>query len=509
MKKSVHIIINSHLLIVVSIIFMLLNSCTDDCKELNRKINSCLNSDNDITKTEWNEIKELVITNKENLDDCYDKLFDKNDSLSNDKLLDYIKSLPLYKRNNPSIYCDFNEKEPIVIIPKIYLERSESMVNYDEGSAQFIDALQNLLNTFDTDILNQNLIYIVNDTINNYPNSISNFLRERDIFNATSHFGDPAWTDFHLIFTKILSNSDSNDLNILFSDLIYSVQNPTVWTKDRILVSAKNITTNLFRYFSNDYSFILLKLNSDYIGNYYCWDNTRFAYNGKRPYYICFIAKNYVIKTLMKDEKYQSLRDFESLPEFENYHIFYKIPKAETPYYSVLLGDRDNSTTVKPTRDALRLGQIKELENAKLDRSGNYKFKIAVDLSDVFLDDDFKCDTSNYEVDAFDTFKIEKIEKLVKSTLNAIEKRYANSSTHVLTISATQIKHKEQSLKITLLNKFPDWIKQSSTTDDTNRNESNFSETTFGLEYMMQGIYNAYYQAGKAELLSIEINFKN
>jgi hypothetical protein len=43
-----------------------------------------------------------------------------------------------------------------------------------------------------------------------------------------------------------------------------------------------------------------------------------------------------------------------------------------------------------------------------------------------------------------------------------------------------------------LLNRLPSWIEETSSDDDTNVGMGTFAQTTFGLKYLLQGIYDSY-----------------
>ena len=68
----------------------------------------------------------------------------------------------------------------------------------------------------------------------------------------------------------------------------------------------------------------------------------------------------------------------------------------------------------------------------------------------------------------------------------------------------------DQEVEIKLLNRLPSWIEESSIDDDTQVGGANFSQTTFGLKYLMQGIYNSYQKNSKGApyYFELDMNFK-
>ena len=128
-----------------------------------------------------------------------------------------------------------------------YLERSGSMIPYDDvnGNGNFKAAIVQLLNNLPGDV-NNNKIYVVNSTINEYPEGFSKFLTDTNIFEATKNIGDPSYTNFSEIFKTLLNNTKSNELSILVSDMIYSTKEMSVVNPEKIFNEIKGMTHAVF-----------------------------------------------------------------------------------------------------------------------------------------------------------------------------------------------------------------------------------------------------------------------
>ena len=95
------------------------------------------------------------------------------------------------------------EKEYFTV--NFYLERSGSMTPYDapHGDGSFKAAIVQLLNNLPGNN-DDNRIYVVNSSVNKYPQGFSKFISDPNIFESTKGLGDPSYTDFSKIFTDLL-----------------------------------------------------------------------------------------------------------------------------------------------------------------------------------------------------------------------------------------------------------------------------------------------------------------
>ena len=78
------------------------------------------------------------------------------------------------------------------------------------------------------------------------------------------------------------------------------------------------------------------------------------------------------------------------------------------------------------------------------------------------------------------------------------ERKHLGKATHLFVLESQGIKHR-QDVKIKLMNRLPEWVEASSSDDDTNVGGAGFAQTTFGLKYLLQGIYDSYRKHSKGE----------
>jgi hypothetical protein len=173
------------------------------------------------------------------------------------------------------------------------------------------------------------------------------------------------------------------------------------------------------------------------------------------------------------------------------------------PYYSLLLSHPQIRGRFQPERG--QGTQVTKLEGLKTDRnSGDIRLVLAVDLSKMLIADEYLTDVNNYVVDADDAVTIKEIRPVNKSDVTPAERKYAQSATHLFVLSVKEPKH-EQKVRIKLLNRMPRWIASSSNDNDARVDAT----TTFGLKYLLQGIYDSYRRNsdGKPYYFEMDLNF--
>ena len=128
-----------------------------------------------------------------------------------------------------------------------------------------------------------------------------------------------------------------------------------------------------------------------------------------------------------------------------------------------------------------------------------------VDLSKMLIDEDYLTDIRNYKIESDDKITIEEIRPITKADITPAEKKYIGSATHLFILSLEKLSN-NQDVDIKLMNHLPAWVAASSSDDDTTVD----SKTTFGLKYLLQGIYNSYQKKSDGEpyYFELELEFK-
>lgn len=380
----------------------------------------------------------------------------------------------------------------------VYFERSGSMTPYDNTSCggQLKRAVNDLINFFPSkDKAGNVTIKIVNDNIYPYSGTIDSFLQDRDIYASTANVGNAKYTDFGLIFNKILSAQGSNNVSVLVTDLIYSPENTADVSTNKIFNEENALATSVFKSHKGK-SVIVHQLMGDYNGYYYPYNNKPFRYSGRRPFYILVIADSKVIDAMAASPEYASFLNIKGETNS------YRFNQTQTGIsFNVISDWESNLGRFRPSHS-----DAGELTNCENDRNtGTFSFTIAANLKALNKPESFLTDASNYRVNSQNGFKITSVKAITPSIVTGNNKAELERNTHLITVSG-KFNTPRDEISITLPNEFPKWISQSTSADDTTP-AGNFANTTFGLEHFLQGIYNAF-SAETSNYATITIKLK-
>jgi len=360
----------------------------------------------------------------------------------------------------------------------VYFERSGSMVPYDQrgGGGQLKKAVNDLINHFPAG--SKVDINIVNDGIYPYQHTVDEFLKDRDIYQSTAGIGNASYTDFQLIFNKILEAQRPGNVSVLVSDLIYSPQDTHGVSLDKIFNEENSLATRVFARYKGK-SVVIQQFLGDYSGKYYPYNNVPFNYNGKRPFYLVIIADSDVMDQLAQDKRYNGVLDADGVRN--NYRFNQGTTQIDC---RVLPEWKDNAG-----RFRVKHGDGIVLTKCDGDRqTGKLCFSLAANLGSLLKDDALLTDVANYDVNSVDGYTLS-IQPIDKSMITANNKEYLEGMTHVLTLLG-DLKSPRDEVRISLRNELPAWVNQSSCDNDTQPGGS-FATTTLGLEELLGGMFDA------------------
>ncbi|OAD45914.1 hypothetical protein LPB303_06400 [Polaribacter atrinae] len=467
---------------------MFLNSCANEpIDELNKKINIALRSGNEITEKERNEFIEYV--NENSLD--LPQIINSNNEINQEELTNLILSVANKRRNNTeskifSPYKD-SENEDKNTKVSIFIENSGSMDGYVKGTTEFEAALSDLLvqlqykyNKEKNNNQNLNINFINTKIHPSKVDEVNNFVETLEPSKAPYKVGNRSVSKLNEILEIILDSTKQNEISILTSDCIYSLDKGK--DTEGALEFQKSLTKGAFLEKSKEFNFstIVLKMNSKFDGCYYDKDNSKTRLSKKeRPYYFWIIGKHNLIKTFQEEINLKQLKGF------ENSYYLSNSQENNQPFF-IVLKETNKIGNFKPTdRKAKYLKSINEIEY----ENGNLQFSIAVDLENIPVDKSYLMNIENYVVpDGYSINSIEKVDrnKIEKRDFLTVEK---TTATHIITV-ATSSKFTLQDLKLELSNKIPSWVEESNSIDD--RDVENELDKTFGLLYLVQGVFEAY-----------------
>lgn len=484
-----------------------MGSCSSPADDLDAQVSDAL-SDNAIDVSEADALRVYVGRKNRELgaDDKTKAIILPDGKIDESGLMAFVKRNRTYRKlvkdgKTPSIALSGGAvatAKPISL--KLYLEASGSMFPYDApgGNGTFKRTLNDLLTEFDATNAGQGKIYVVNTEVNPLGLSLSQFFKERNIFTVAKTKGKTTSTDFEKIFQTILSETSGNDLSVLVSDLIYSDPALTGMSAQKTLDAASSLLSTVFNPYVNTHSMLVLKMDADFDGTYYSWNNAKHPYKGDRPYYLCLIGRNEVMQQLYTNPTYAQIRRFDQLPGFADSWFFGKTTGPATPAYTVLVNDPAKKGKFKRSADEVRerakvVHALTDVQPDVADKS--LTIPVAVDLSALHLPASLLTDPSQYAVDGKDNFKVSSIQAY----------QGANGMTHKLLLTTSRPSRGDRTASIRLRRQFPPrWIASTTTTNDAKPDAG----STFGLENLLQGVDRAYNPNNQPEYFTLVINLE-
>jgi hypothetical protein len=438
------------------------------------------------------------------------KLFDnerKFKKFFTNENFDEIKLISFLEKKGEIVEKRIDTDESKNYFVNVYIENSGSMNGYVNGNTQFKGAIRDLLVMLKYYYDEKNLkINFINSDIypTNIEGNIINF--SKSLNTKTFKVGNTSSSNLNNIFNQILKKTSQNTISILLSDCIYSIKGNK--TED-LLSDQKSLTKDAFlTKFKNKepLATTIVKLNSSFSGTYYDKNDKKTQLkNMSRPYYMSIIGSEKAMASFNSNIELSKNK----VEGFENkYNLTLKDYSKEV-YYSVV-NTKVDSGRYKPDRAYNNNGAINGIEDVCVNdrNSSSFIFSVALDLSNVPIEDSYVSDKSNYSIGEGD-YKIKGVYKFDKkqlgpSSINMLAKTKAEP-THYIVFEST--KPNFTNLSFSLKKQIPNWVYSTTTNDDSNILES--PNSTFGIKYLIEGITEAYETESKnSNYLELTINIK-
>lgn len=364
----------------------------------------------------------------------------------------------------------------------VYLERSGSMTPYDtrQGGGELKRTVNDLINFFPGAVQSRCRIFIVNDDVYPYQGTVSDFLKDKDIYASTAGRGNAAYTDFGLIINKILSRQSATDVSVLITDLIYSPRDAQGVSTGKIFNEENALATGLFGRYP-DKQVMVSKFSGSYHGPYYCYDQSSAPYHGRRPYYVLVMADGATLSRMAADASFAT---FLAPAGAEHTCRFGQSCQSVTPALLPQWPGRRGRYHQARGADGL------QLEDCEPDpASGILQLSVAVNFSALALPEATVCDAAQYEVRSAGAYRLT-IGRVTPEMVRGNAKAALAAATHVLTLSGKPADGPDE-IVVRLRDTMPAWVAEANSYDDTSRGSS-FATTTFGLEPLLSGIRAAY-----------------
>ncbi|MDR1898086.1 MAG: hypothetical protein LBR10_14995 [Prevotellaceae bacterium] len=382
---------------------------------------------------------------------------------------------------------------PVTI--NIYIENSASMDGYVNGETEFKDALEGLLvgMKYHYDAKNIHLYYINSGIFPisaNIEKDVSSFISQ--LTPATiKETGNRKSSNLNNLFQQILGNTSSDTISVLISDCIYSIKGKN--TAD-LLSREKNSIKDAFlsqsKQSKTDLAITVIQLYSRFSGIYYTYKDTnnQVQLNGKqRPYYMCLMGNSNTLAGFNKKIPYVKFKGY-------NNHLFLSANDySNTVQYTVL-----RATLKKGNFKAIKSGSSKyytEINDATVrGRNSSLQFAVALNLKSLPVTEEEISNVNNYTVSK-GNFEIEGIYNNVSATIAPQDKvsDITEDMTHIIAFQSKNAAFSNLSFSLKKTNSLPEWVKDSNTEDDsTIGQDDSLMQKTFGINYMITGIAEAY-----------------
>jgi hypothetical protein len=368
--------------------------------------------------------------------------------------------------------------KPVV---NVYVENSASMDGYVEGVTEFEQAIYSYISDIKISDFGDSLnLFYINSQIIPHGSDIADFIEKLDPTTFRHRGGKRSTTDISNVFKTILAETGKNNVAILITDGIFSpgkgknAQNYLVNQQ----IGIKNTMAEYLKGLPHT-AVIVYQLSSNFKGKYFNREDTPTNINNSRPYYVwivgdvenIFSLKSRIPETNFKGGGIQ--------------HSFTLLPSLKVDVnYAILTHPKLGSFDRNKKSPKTSIHNIKKANNGA--RKGNFMFTIGMDLSlfSVLLGNEYLMNTKSYA-------------RLINKKPDSdyfIEMEYHKGTDYTHNMKLTTEKISTGELEIALRNNLPDWV--SEINDDEGLDIDNAINKTFGIKYLVEGIYEAYQMRG-------------
>lgn len=461
-------------------------SCSTVNDELREQLSNALRENPCLPEQEYNSAKELIETYPEE----FPKLVDSTKKLNHYAFMAYTSKLAANLEISFDSTCCWIPEEfklkPSPFNINVFIENSGSMDCYVNGGTEFEHTIYELISVlYDSELCDSmNLCYInasiVNPTLKASGTDIQNFIKSLEPSEFIKHGGNRGSSDLQDVVSRVINKVDEHNISVLITDCVYSPG------KNEPDASAflKNQQTGLKRTFSEKLDeqpvcFLMFQLQSKFSGKYFDRFNTPHVLNGDlRPYYIMVTATPDQLAALYRENQFAQVNW-----KVENQLVFQPMlsgPEADVRLTSAdKIGSftNDNAVTPRIIRDAAVSEDTKN--------EGQFSFLVGVNFKNLFVSQAYILDTANYIINNPSyALTIEPFDQNKSSPQLQGYKYGMQLSTKNLT---------EEDLTVRLKSRVPQWVLDHNSIEDTNIDQDDTEKTkTFGLEYFVGGIHDAY-----------------
>ena len=397
-------------------------------------------------------------------------------------------------------------EKPVV---NVYIENSASMDGYVEGVTEFEQAVYNYLSDIKISDFTEELnLFYINSQIIPHGSDIADFIEKLEPTTFRQRGGNRGTTDISNVFKTILAETKENDVAILVTDGIFSPgkgKNAQEYLVNQ-QIGIKNSMAEYLKILPNT-AVVVYQLSSKFDGKYFNREDKPTNINAQRPYYIWVVgnvANIALLKSLVPEKNFKGSgiqHSFTLLPSIEK-EINYAI--LSSPKFGSF--DRQTSSGGGCSRKKdianpkTSIYNIKKASNGV--HKGDFMFTIGMDLSlfSILLGDEYLMNTESYA-------------RLINKQPNNdyfIEMEHSTNPntnyTHNMKLTTDIISVGE--LEIILRNNLSNWVSEINDDEGLDIHKDNAINKTFGIKYLVEGIYEAYQMRGNTIYTTMKFNLK-
>lgn len=359
----------------------------------------------------------------------------------------------------------------------VYVENSLSINGYlnVSGDSSFKSNVYAFLSDINALADKRSLaLYDVNTTIiavdtDADASSLNAYNRKLDaaVFKArsTANNGNQSKSDLSEVFKKVLDTAQAGDVSILLTDGVFSPEQHVDARQflDQQKFGLKNLFSEKLK--SREFATLILQFYSGFQGTYYYQDNTNKKGTFKdRPYYIiCFgdeAALRNLLRKTVQGNGYAGFREYMLITPMPAYEVSPAVRDFEEYY----VYDHEQPLTVTHCR--------------KGGPDNKFRIKLRADFSGLPLNEVYLSNPENYVLSP-------------GYTLQSVKAQEQGKATHELVLAAAA--PKTGILTLSLKRTLPQWVTDSNLDEDRQLSPEQLEGKTFGIRYLLGGIYDAYY----------------
>ncbi len=481
------------LFIIMPILF--LTSCTSEFQSFNEEAINFTKTDNRIDQKEFETLLEIISDSDEK---GFTQFKDDKGNINNSNVVSYL--LKYYSAKNlnlteSDIWQPESKEQQKEFNINVYLENSASMDGYVTGVTEFETAIYNLLGDFKIsqvcDSLNLNYI---NNSIpftkkNALPADIQDFIEKLEPSTFRQKGGDRSVSDLKNIINTVLKTVNDQNAAVLISDFVFS-PGKKVDATNYLNNQGVGIKIDFAEKINEfDLSAVIIQLESNFDGKYYRekMDNDKGVdFKGKRPYYIWIFGSNQQISEILDEKILDNIKG-----GYLNRLVLQSEMEQSQPNYKILSSPKIGDFS----RTELNKKIIADASLSKNNQNkGFFGFNLAVDFSSSIQDPSYFLETTNYVL-SNPNYQLE-----VHSITNNNDASLLGF-THILKLKTSDLR--SETLKIQVVGQTPSWVYSSSSIDDSDfLNETSEQQKTFGLQYLIEGVSDAFYPKSSSNAIT-------